>query len=136
NRNENAASSTRERRAPALRIGALVVPVREDGVIVGGPWQGTDVGEGRIGSRKLSITVGRHCDAVEGLVVQRVGERQCDRGRLIVPGIAGFSRTWHDATADLGYGVVVLRRTAVDRVIPREGRVTIASISGDGAGAK
>ena len=103
---------------------------------MGGPGQRTNIGEGRIGSRKLSITVGRHCDAIEGLVVQRVGERQRDGGRLIVPVIAGVSGTWHDATADLGYGVVVLRRTTVYRVIPSECRVTIASISGDRAAAK
>src|SRR6478736_5564939 len=96
---------------------------------------GTDIGEGRIGSRKLSITVGRHCDAVEGLVVQRVGKRQCDGGRLIVPVIAGVSSTCHDTAADLRDGVVVLRRTAVYRVIPRESRVRIASISGDPSGA-
>ena len=86
---------------PLLRIGALVIPVREDGVVVGGPRQRTDIGKGRIGSRELSITVGRHCDAVEGLVVQRVGERQRDGGRLIVPVIAGVSSTWHDTAADL-----------------------------------
>ena len=134
-RGENAAGSTRESRAPGVCIGALVIPVREDGVVVGGPRQRTDIGEGRIGSRKLRITVGRHCDAVEGLVVQRVGERQRDGGRLIVPVIAGVSRTWHDAAADLRYGVMVLRRTAFYRVIPREGRVRIASISGDRSGA-
>ena len=132
---EDTAGSTRKSRAPGLRIGALVIPVREDRVVVGGPWQGTDVGEGRIGSRKLRIAVGRHVDAVKGLVVQRIRERQRNGGYQIVRVIAAIGRSWHDAPADLRDGVVVLRRTAVYRVIPREGRVRIASISGDPSGA-
>ena len=39
-----------------------VVPVREDRVVVGGPWQAL-VGEGRIGGRELRIAVGRQIDA-------------------------------------------------------------------------
>ena len=68
---EDTAVATRESRAPAVCIGALVIPVGEDGVVVTGPRQRTDVGKGRIGSRKLRIAVGRHVDAVKGLVVAR-----------------------------------------------------------------
>ena len=46
-----------------------VVPIREDGVVVGGPWQAL-VGEGRIGGCELRIAVGRQIDRGEGLVVQ------------------------------------------------------------------
>ena len=38
-----------------------VVPIREDGVVVGGPWQAL-VGEGRIGGCELRIAVGRQID--------------------------------------------------------------------------
>jgi hypothetical protein len=68
-RGEDAAGATRESRAPALRIRALVVPVREDRVVVTDPRQRTDIGKGRIGSRKLRIAVGRHVDAVKGVIV-------------------------------------------------------------------
>lgn len=71
----NTACATRESRAAALRIGALVVPIREHGVVVAGPRQ-AHIGEGRVGGCELSIAIGRHCDAVEGLVVQRIGEWQ------------------------------------------------------------
>jgi hypothetical protein len=75
-RDEDTAGSARESRARGVCIGALVIPVGEDGEVVGGPRQRTDIGKGRVGSRELRITVGGHCDAVEGLVVQGVGERQ------------------------------------------------------------
>ena len=52
-----------------------VVPVREDRVVVGGPWQAL-VGEGRIGGCELGIAVGRQIDRGEGLIVQRVREGQ------------------------------------------------------------
>ena len=45
-----------------------VVPIREDCVIVSGPWQAL-VGEGSIGGCELRITVGRQIDVREGLVV-------------------------------------------------------------------
>ena len=50
-----------------------VVPVREDGVVVGGPRQAL-VGEGRIGGRELGVAIGRQIDRGEGLVVQAVRE--------------------------------------------------------------
>ena len=105
-RREDAASSTRESRAPGLRIGALVIPIREDRLIVTGPRQRTDVGKGRIGSRKLRIAVGRHVDAVKGVIVQGVRERQRNVGYLIVPVIAAIGRPWHDAAAYLSEHVL------------------------------
>ena len=74
---------------------------REDGVVVTGPRQRTDVSKGRIGSRKLRIAVGRDVDAVKGLVVQGVRERQRNVGYLIVPVIAAIGRPWHDVAAYL-----------------------------------
>src|SRR5207247_1385171 len=56
-----------------------VVPIWEDGVVVGGPRQ-ADVSEGRIGGHKLRIAVGRQIDAGEALVVQGEREWQCDGG--------------------------------------------------------
>ena len=104
-RGEYTARSAGESRAPGVCIGALVVPVREDRVVVTDPWQRTDIGKGRIGSRKLRIAVGRHVDAVKGLVVQGVRERQRNVGYLIVPMIAAIGRPWHDAAAYLVYHV-------------------------------
>jgi hypothetical protein len=88
-----------------LCISALVIPVREDGVVVRGPRQRTDIGEGRVGSRELRIAVGRHVDAVKGLVVQGVRERQRNGGYLIVSVIAAIGRAWHDIAAYLIYHV-------------------------------
>jgi hypothetical protein len=104
-RGEDSAGSTRESCAPALRIGALVVPVGEDGVVVGGPRQRTDIGESRVGSRELRIAVGRHVDAVKGVIVQGVRERQRNVGYLIVPMIAAIGRPCDDAAAYLIYHV-------------------------------
>ena len=61
------------------------------------------------------------------LVVERVREGQCDRGYHIIPVIAGVRRAWHDAAAYLRYVVMVLRRATLYCVIPREGRIRIAS---------
>jgi len=84
-----------------LRIGALVIPIGENRVIVTGPRQRTDIGKGRVGSRKLRIAVGRHVDAVKGVIVQGVREWQRNVGYLIVPMIAAIGRAWHDAAAYL-----------------------------------
>jgi len=81
-----------------------VVPIRVDGVVVGGPWQAL-VGEGRISGRELRVTVGRQIDRGEGLVVQRVREWQCDGGHRIIPVIADVRGAWHDAAAYLIYHV-------------------------------
>jgi len=99
---------------------------------VAGPGQRTDVGKGCIGGRELGIAVRGHRDAVEGLVVQRIGEWQCDRGCLIVSMVPSVRSTRHDAATDLRNIVVVLRRTAFYRVHPRESGVTIARVSSDG----
>src|SRR4029077_4896382 len=76
-----------------------------------GPRQRTNVGEVRGGSRELRIAVGRHVDAVKGLVVQGVGERQRNGGDLIVPGIAAISCAWHDAAAYLSDGIIADARS-------------------------
>lgn len=104
-RGEDTAYSAREARAPGVSIGALVVPVGKDGVVVSGPRQRADVGKSRIGSRKLGIAVGRHVDAGKGLVVQGVRERQRDVSYLIVPMIATIGRPSDDAAAYLIYHV-------------------------------
>jgi hypothetical protein len=83
-----------------------VIPVWEDRVIVGAPRQAL-VGEGRIGGHKLRIAVRRQIDVCEGLVVQRVREGQRDGGHRIIPVIADVGGAWHDAAADLSYGVMV-----------------------------
>src|SRR4029077_13169969 len=106
----------------------------QDSVVVTRPWQ-TDVAERRVVSRKLGITVGRHSNAVEGLVVDRVGEWQWDRSCYIIPMVAGVGRPWHDTAADLRDVVMILWRTAFDRVHPRECRDRIAPISRDRSGA-
>jgi hypothetical protein len=81
-----------------------VVPVREDGEIVGSPRQ-TLVAKGRIGSHQLRIAVGRQIDRSEALIVQRVREGQRNGGHRIIPVIADVSRAWHDAAANLIYHV-------------------------------
>jgi hypothetical protein len=102
---------------------------------VGEPRQAL-VGEGRIGGCELGIAIGRQIDRSEALVVQRVREWQRHGGYRIIPVIADVGRAWHDAAADLSYRVMVRWRASLNGVISREGRVTIASISGDRAGAK
>jgi hypothetical protein len=81
-----------------------VVPVRVDGVVVGGPWQAL-VSKGRIGGCELGIAIGRQIDRGEGLVVQRVREGQRDGGHRIIPVIAYVGGAWHDAAAYLIYHV-------------------------------
>jgi hypothetical protein len=81
-----------------------VVPVWEDGVVVGEPWQAL-VGKGRIGGCELGIAVGRQIDRGETLVVQGEREGQRDRGYRIIPVIADVSRAWHDAAANLIYHI-------------------------------
>jgi hypothetical protein len=49
--------------------------------------------------------------------------------------IAAVYRTWHDTAPYLRYGVMVLRWATPYRVIPGEGRITIASYSSDRPGA-
>ena len=72
-----------------------VVPVREDRVVVGGPWQAL-VGKGRVSGRELRVAIGRQINAGEGLIVQRVREGQRDGGDRIIPVIADVGRAWHD----------------------------------------
>src|SRR5262245_34798304 len=72
-----------------------------------GPWQ-AGVGKRRIGGRELRIAIGRHIDAVEGLIVQRVTEGERNVGYLIVPVIAAVRIARDDTTADLRY--IVLAR--------------------------
>lgn len=105
-RGEHTAGSVRESRAPALRVRAQVVPVGENRVVVASPRQRAHIDNVLIGSRKLRITVRRHVDAVKALVVNRVGEWQCNRSYLIIPVVADVRRPWHDAATDLLYDVL------------------------------
>ena len=77
-----------------------VVPVREDGVVVGSPRQAS-VRKGRICGRELGVAVGRQIDRGEGLVVQCVSERQSDSDYRIIPVIADVHGARHDAAAYL-----------------------------------
>jgi hypothetical protein len=73
-----------------------VVPVREDGVVVGGPWQAL-ISKGRIGSQELRVTIRRQIDAGESRAVQRIREWQRDGSDRVIPVIADVGCTWHDA---------------------------------------
>jgi len=101
-RGVNAAGATRVSRAanPAQVVRSLVVPIRQDRVVVGRPRQ-TDVGKVGSHGRELSITIGRHSDAGEGLVIQAVTERYRDSGYHVVPVIASVGRAWDNAAAYL-----------------------------------
>ena len=79
-----------------------VVPVRENGVVVGEPRQ-ADVSKGRIGSHKLGIPVGGQIGAGEGLAVQGEREGERDRGDCIIPVIANVHGARHNAAAYLNY---------------------------------
>ena len=76
-----------------------------------GPRQRTDIGKCRVGSRKLRIAIGRYVDAVKGVIVQGVGERQRNGGYHIVPMIAAIGRPCHDAAAYLIYHVLADARS-------------------------
>ena len=73
-----------------------VVPVWENGVVVGEPRQAL-VGEGRIRGRELRIAVGRQIDPGEALVCRRCKGRQGHGDDRIIPVIAYVRRAWHDA---------------------------------------
>ena len=74
-RGVNAAGGTGVSRAAGHCIGAQVVPVWEDAVVVREPWQ-ANVGKGGIRGRELGIAVGRDIDARVGLIVEAVTEWQ------------------------------------------------------------
>src|SRR5207302_6093307 len=127
-------TATNRSEDPKSRIYQVqVVPVREDGVVVGEPRQAT-VSEGSIQGGELGIAVRRQVYRVKRLVVQSVREGQCHGGYLIVPVIADVYRAWHDAAPYLRYVVVVCRRATLYCVGPREGRNTIAGVSSDRPG--
>ena len=86
-----------------------IVPVGEDGVVVGGPGQ-ANIRKGGISGRELRIAVGRQIDRVEGLVVQRAREGQRDGGDRVIPVIADVGRAWHDAAGYLLYAAARPRR--------------------------
>src|SRR4030095_16700378 len=69
-----------------------------------GPRQ-TGGGKRRIGGRGLRIAVGRHIDAVEGLIVQRVTEGERNGGYCIVPVIAAVRIARNNTRSDLCYNV-------------------------------
>ena len=88
---------------PKARVyGVQVVPVWEDRVVVVVPRQ-ADVGEGRIGSHKLRIAIGRQVDRGEGLVIQGDREGQCYRGDAVVAMVADVRGAWRDCTGALNY---------------------------------
>ena len=80
---------------PPQIIRALVVPVSEDGIVVGEPRQAN---VGKVGSRgrELSRPIGRYIDARERRVVQCEWERQWNSGHYIITMIAGVCSAWHD----------------------------------------
>jgi len=82
-----------------------VIPVREDGVVVGEPRQ-TLVGEGGIRGGELRIAVGRQIQHGKRLIVQCVREWQRNGGYLIIPVIADVRRARHNAAAYLSYHVL------------------------------
>ena len=80
------------------------------------PWQ-ADVAVGRIQSRQLRIAIRRHSNGAVGLIVKRVREWQRDRGGAVVAVIANVCRARNDATADLDYVVMVLRRATGNGIV-------------------
>jgi hypothetical protein len=102
NRGEDTAGATRESRAPGVCIGALVVPIREDGTVVAGPRQ-ANVSERRIGCVELSVAVRGHVDAVVSHSTGGERERERNACYLVIPVIAGVSCARHDAAAYLSY---------------------------------
>ena len=133
-RGVNAAGATGVSRAAGHGIGAQVVPVWEDGVVVREQWQ-ANVAKGGIRGRELGIAVGRDIDARVRLVIQRVTEWYRETGYRIVPVIAAVRRAWDNTTAYLTYDVMVLRRATLHCVIPCEGRIAVACESSDRPGA-
>ena len=132
-RREDTACSAGELRTAGLCIGALVIPVWQDGVVVSRPWQ-ADVDPVNVGGGELRIAVGRHIDAVKGLVIQRIAERQTDKRCAVIGVITGVRRPCHDAATDLGYVVMICRRAAFYCVHPRKCRIRIASYSSNRSG--
>jgi hypothetical protein len=57
-RGEDTAGAARVSRAACVCVGAQIIPIREDGVVVRAPRQ-THVGKGRVRGRELRITVRR-----------------------------------------------------------------------------
>ena len=131
-RGVNAAGATRISRAtnPAQVVSSLVVPVRQDRIVVRGPRQ-TDVGKVGSRGRKLGIAIGRHIDVCVSRAISRIRERQHDVGYYIIPVIARVRCAWHDTAAYLTYDVMVCRWTTLYHVIPCEGRVAVTRESSD-----
>ena len=119
----------RERRAARLSVGALIIPVRQDSVVVSGPRQRTDVNPVNVRGDELGVAVGRHIHPVKGLVIRHIIERQADKGCAVIGVITDIRRPWFDAATDLRYIVMVLRRTTFYGVIACEGRIKIPSYS-------
>jgi hypothetical protein len=84
---------------PPGRSRELVVPVWENGVVVGSPRQGTRVNPEVIHGRELGIAVGRQIDAGESLIVQGVTGGKRDSGYQIIRVITNVRRARHDAAA-------------------------------------
>jgi hypothetical protein len=104
-RGVNTAGAAGITRTASVRIRAQVVPVREYGVVVTGPWQ-ADVAKRSVRGRELGIAVGRHINPVKDLVIQRVIEWEANKGRAVVGVIAGVGRALYDGAAYLSYSVL------------------------------
>lgn len=134
-RREDTAGSAGETSAARLCIGLQVLPHREDGIIirpdVGRRGQtGCDVAARFVNRHEVEAPIGADIYAVKGLIVQLEREWQRHKCIAIVGVITDIGVTWHDRIRSVGYDVLA-RRTTLDVIIPREGRVTIASFSGD-----
>ena len=116
-----------------MRIGALVVPIREDQIRAACVRQ-AGVGEDRDRVHELKSAVGVHIRRRKGLVVYRIRERQRDGRCAIVDVITGVGGTRHDAAANLLDVIMILWRTTPDCVRARERGITIASESSDRSG--
>ena len=94
-----------------------------------------NVRKGRIEGRELRVAIRLQRDGVVCLVVETVSERQRYGGRAVIAMIADVGGAWDDATSDLGYLVMVLRRATGYGVTSRERRAGIAELIGDRSGS-
>ena len=135
---KHTAGSTRESRAARLYIGLQVLPHWEHAEIirpdVGRRGQtGCDVAARFVDRNEIEPSIGADVHTIVGLIVQLERERQCDEGIAVIGVIPDVGIARHDRIGAIGKDVL-LRRTTLDRVIPCEGRITIASFSSDRPG--
>src|SRR5262249_34831540 len=80
----NATGAVRVNRAAGVCVGAEVIPVWEDGVVVIQPRQ-ANISRTGVCGRKLRISIGRYIHTVEALVIEREREWQWDVSYYIIP---------------------------------------------------